>query len=212
MNKQNNYISECEKLNELKREYKELHDYFKHTSCNEINDIQFERSNLLNVMIQLQENNVKASFINALFEPTIEIINQYAGKPYSPKTKKKIHDQIKKELNVSVWIEQELYGLPKIGITLLNEKGFNCNYQYFKAELEAGYNKKVIDENNKINHLNASDFKCYHCHYITNIEMYAKKILAKKEKIKKLEAALEKELRSYNDSLTYNMQHKKVRL
>ena len=101
---------------------------------------------LLEILVLILEENAKAAYISETLPEIVKTFTKYNGKPYGPKTKEAIKEEIKKALNISVYADADG---KKIGIVPLNNEGYSYGVSY---EVYApAYDFKYITPENKIN-------------------------------------------------------------
>ena len=129
----------------------------------------------LELTLKFLKNNAKIALFNETMPVVLEILGKYVGKPYGPKTKAKIEDEIKEETNCLMYIDKG------INIAALNEKGYTIGYTFVCGyKYENGERKSILIDN-KIQKLKISDLELW---YIN--ENYIEDIPTTIEKIKKI--------------------------
>lgn len=129
----------------------------------------------LELTLKFLKNNAKIALFNETMPVVLEILGKYVGKPYGPKTKVKIEDEIKEETNCLMYIDKG------INIAALNEKGYTIGYTFVcGCKYENGERKSILIDN-KIQKLKISDLELW---YIN--ENYIEDIPTTIEKIKKI--------------------------
>lgn len=184
-----------EKTKEIRKTYlnimdiKKRHEKMK-TVENDIVRLE-EKKEDLQITIKILNNNAKIALFNETLPTVLEVLSKYKGKPYGPKTKQKIRDEIKEKTSCDFYISS-IYSSQEYHIFPLefrrNDYNIVCGTKYID-----GKQKKLLDDN-KIQVLELKDITLYYSskEYIDNIPKRIKELkrLYKKayEKQQELEA------------------------
>lgn len=107
--------------------------------------------------------NVKAAFCEHAKPIIKEIMQQYNGKQYGPKTRDKIHEAAKAH-NISFYFDgyRELYKVHVFGLTPEGYTDYNAPEVYINATDEAGHTTAFISESNTIQDFNNIVFSSHY--------------------------------------------------
>lgn len=180
VNKTHKTIKEVdEKINELQNTYlnimdlKERHEQRKNVE----NDIVIleEKKKDLQITVKILNSNAKIAFFNETMPTVLEVLAKYKGKPYGPKTEKKIKDEIKEKTNCSFYISTR-YSSQEYHIIPLEFNNNNYNIECGSKCID-GKQKKLLDEN-KIQVLKFDDLTLFYTskEYIDNIPKRIKEL------------------------------------
>lgn len=196
VNKTNQKIQEVEeKTKALQNTYltimniKERHEKRK-TVENELVRLEKKEKDL-QITIKILNSNAKIALYSETLPIVLEVLAKYKNKPYGPKTKEKIEDEIKGKTNCSFYISDR-YSSQEYHIMPLEFSGNTYNIECGPKYID-GKQKKLLDEN-KIQALEVSDITLYYTskEYIDNIPKRIKELkkLYKKAYEKQQELAI----------------------
>lgn len=199
-----------EKTKELQRihldiiDRKERHEQRKKAE-NELVRLE-EKKEDLQIAIKILQNNAKLALFNDVMPVALEVLAKHKGKPYGPKTKEKIRDEIIEKKNCAFYISSS-YGTQ---VYMISPMGFSGNTYTIECGSKCidGKQKKLLD-GNKIQALELSDITVYY----TSVE-YIDDIPKRIEELKRLYGnAYEKQqeldciCRQFNKLAVGNMKH-----
>ena len=91
-----------------------------------------EKKQDLQITLKILQNNAKIALFNEVMPVALEVLSKYNGKPYGPKTKQKISDEIKEKTNCRFYISSR-YGSDLFNIypnDVSNEYSIDCGTVY----------------------------------------------------------------------------------
>ena len=95
---------------------------------------------LLEIENAILHDNARVALVEEVLPVIVDILKKYAGKPYGPKTKAKMSDELKAAKNCAFYINSKIYGMDRISIVPLNEQGFSGTwFNYNDFEVYCGY-------------------------------------------------------------------------
>lgn len=199
-----------EKTKELQRTYldiidlKERHEQRKKVE-NELVRLE-EKKEDLQIAIKILQNNAKLTLFNEVMPTALEVLAKYKGKPYGPKTEKKIRDEIIEKKNCAFYISSS-YGKQ---VYIIRPMGFSGNTYNIECGSKCVDGKqKILLDKNKIQALALNDITIYYTS-VAYIDDIPKRI----EELKRLyKNAYEKQqeldciCRQFNKLAVGNMKH-----
>lgn len=199
-----------EKTNELQSTYlnivnlKEMHEKRK-TVENELIRLE-EKKKDLQITIKILNSNAKLSLYNEALPVVLEVLAKYKNKPYGPKTRKKIRDEIKEKINCSFYISDR-YNSQEYHIIPLEFSGNTYNIECGPQYID-GKQKKLLDDN-KIQVLELSDITLYYAskEYIDNIPKRIKELKKLYKKAYEKQKELDSICKEYNSLVVGNIKH-----
>lgn len=191
-------IDTCSSIKDMKEKVKQ-HKAVEKDMCKlngEIKDLQ--------ITIKILNSNAKIALFNDTLPIVLEVLAKYKNKPYGPKTKEKIRDEIKEKINCSFYISDR-YSSQEYHIIPLE---FSCNTYNIEcgAKYIDGKQKKLLDEN-KIQALEFSDITLYYTskEYIDNIPKRIKELKRLYKKAYEKQKDIEKICSEYNSLAVGNI-------
>lgn len=206
----NNIKSIDEKIKELQRTYldimdlKERHEQKKAVE-NEIVRLE-EKKEDLQITIKILKSNAKIALFNEVMPTVLDVLAKYKGKPYGPKAKQKILDEIKKKTDCSFYIGlsygKQVYMIRPMGFSG-NSYGIECGSKYID-----GKEKKLLVDN-KIQVLDFGDITIYYTseEYIDDIPKRVKVLKRLYKKAYEKQQELDCICKEFNSLAVDNMKH-----
>lgn len=129
----------------------------------------------LQITIEILNNNARIALYDETLPIVLEVLAKYKNKPYGPKAKEKIRDEIKEKINCSFYISDR-YSSQEYHIIPLEFSGNTYNIECGSKYID-GKQKKLLD-GNKIQALEFSDITLYYTskEYIDNIPKRIKEL------------------------------------
>ena len=126
-----------------------------------------EKKQDLQITLKILQNNAKIALFNEVMPVALEVLSKYNGKPYGPKTKQKISDEIKEKTNCRFYISSR-YGSDSFNIypsDASNEYSIDCGTVYTN-----GSQKQILIDN-KIQSVKFEEVQLYYIdsEYVTDI-------------------------------------------
>ena len=126
-----------------------------------------EKKQDLQITLKILQNNAKIALFNEVMPVALEVLAKYNGKPYGPKTKQKISDEIKEKTNCRFYISSR-YGSDSFDIypsDKSNEYSISCGTVYTN-----GSQKQILIDN-KIQPVKFEEVQLYYTdsEYVTDI-------------------------------------------
>ena len=171
-----------------------------------------DEAEVLKVENKILHDNARRAYVAEVFPVALEIVNKYKGKPYGPKTKEKMQDELKARCNASFYLSQSEYDAGSIHLIPLNSQGYSGQSGFLYDDFDLFHenltgNKLFTD--NKINEQIAENFTLSHCgQYVENVHQRAEEIIAKWRTAKATYAALEKQLSEFNGIVPSQIKHR----
>lgn len=199
-----------EKTKEIRNTYlnimdkKERHEKIK-TVENDIVKLE-EKKKDLEITIKILNNNAKVALYNETMPVILEVLAKYNNKPYGPKTKQKIKDEIKEKTKCGFYIsercssqEYHIFPLEFSGSTY----DIVCGTKYID-----GKQKNLLDDN-KIQVPELNDLTLYYTseEYIDNIPKRIKDLKRLYKKAYEKQQELEKICSEYNNIAVGNIKN-----
>lgn len=148
-----------------------------------------KRKQDLQITLKILQNNAKIALFNEVMPVVLEVLSKYNGKPYGPKTRQKISDEVKEKTNCRFYISSR-YGSDSFDIypsDKSSEYSINCGTIYTN-----GSQKQILIDN-KIQSVKFEEVQLYYINseYVTDIPQRVetlkslyKDVVAKQEELK----------------------------
>lgn len=160
----------------------------------------------LTIKIKILNSNAKIALFNEVMPQALEVLEKYKNKPYGPKTKQKIKDEIKEKTNCGFYIIVR-YGSQVYNISPLGFNGSTYNIECCTKYID-GKQKNLLDDN-KIQVPELNDLTlCYTSEeYIDNIPKRIKELKKLYKKAYEKQQELEKICIEYNSLTVGNIKN-----
>ena len=81
------------------------------------------------IVADILKDNYRIAFFTETMPALLQILQKYEGKRYGSKTKEKLYQEVKDNLHIALWIDQNNYH-SYIEFTQLNNDGYTCYEDY----------------------------------------------------------------------------------
>ena len=159
------------KENELKDHYMSISNLKERCEAKKATDNDIikisEKKQDLQITLKILQNNAKIALFNEVMPVALEVLSKYNGKPYGPKTKQKISDEVKEKTNCRFYISSR-YGSDSFDIypsDKSSEYSIDCETVYTN-----GSQKQILIDN-KIQPVKFEEVQLYYIdsEYVTDI-------------------------------------------
>lgn len=155
----------------------------------------------LQIRLEILKSNAKITLYDETMPVVLEILAKYKNKPYGPKTKEKIRDEIAKKTNCGFYISSQMYHIYPLGF-VGNTYNIECGPKYIDGK------QKNILIDNKIQVLELIDIKKYNSgEYVDDIQKRVNELKALYKKAYEKQQELDSICKSFNKLAVESMKH-----
>lgn len=153
------------------------------------------------IVRDILKDNYRIAFFTETMPALLQILQKYEGKRYGNKTKEKLYMEVKDNLRVALWIDQNNYH-SYIEFSELNNAGYTCYEDYKRNYSIYSKNGFTLSEDNKIKVYPAEDYKLmYSREYTEDVKGKAHKILYMQQEAERLQNAYREKVDALNAML-----------